>query len=365
MWHDAETQEASHNVTSEDFADPAAVRRRRRGTPAPTIYDVARVAGVNPSTVSRALNKPGRINAKTEQRIQEAAKQLDYRINPMARALPTGRANTIGLMLADITNPMFFTIVRGAERAASERGYTLLLAESQESGEREAEGAQRLAPSVDALVLVATRLGDDQIRDLAEWKPLVVVNREVGGVDAIVPEVGPGIDEALAHVAALGHTSVAYVSGPTGSWMNRARWDALLDRAPKLGMTVVEIGPGVPTLEGGRDAVTRVLASGVSAVFAYNDLMAIGLMRQIQSQGIDVPGRLSIIGFDDIFGSDFTSPPLTTVRAPLGLVGEQAVRRALSLIDEDLSVPVAELTEEPLPTELVVRGSTGPPLAIG
>ena len=347
-------------MTSEEAVEPTVARGRRRGMPAPTIYDVARLAGVNPSTVSRALNKPGRINVKTEQRIQAAAKELNYRLNPMARALPTGRANTIGLMLADITNPMFFKIVRGAEKAARERGYTLILAESQESGIREAEGADRLAPSVDALVLVATRLADDQIRELADWKPLVVVNREVGEVDGIVPEVEPGVDEALAHLAALGHTSVAYVSGPSGSWMNRARWNAILERAPALGMTIVEIASDAPTLDGGRDAMKRVLASGATAVFAYNDLMAIGLMREVQANGIDVPGRLSIIGFDDIFGSDFTSPQLTTIRAPLGLMGEQAVRRALDLIDSDSPATAATPTEASLSTELVVRGSTGP-----
>lgn len=355
---------SSEKVGTDEAVEPAAEspvhRGNRRGAPAPTIYDVAKLAGVNPSTVSRALNKPGRINVKTEQRIQAAAKELNYRINPMARALPTGRASTIGLMLADITNPMFFKIVRGAERAAAERGYTLILAESQESGIREAEGAQRLTPSVDAIVLLATRLADDQIRELAEEKPLVVVNREVDNVDAIIPEVGSGIDEALTHLASLGHTSLAYVSGPAESWMNKARWEVLLDRAPRLGMTIVEIGSGAPTLEGGRDAATRVLASGVTAVLAYNDLMAIGLMREAQARGVEVPDRLSIIGFDDIFGSDFTSPQLTTVRAPLGLVGEQAVRRALALIDADADVEVTASNEAPLPTELVVRGSTGP-----
>ena len=109
--------------------------RSRANRPAPTIYDIAELAGVNPSTVSRALNKPGRISAKTEKLIQDAARTLNYRANPMARALPTGRTHTLGLIVADITNPMFFEVVRGAERAAAVGGYTLILAESQESDE--------------------------------------------------------------------------------------------------------------------------------------------------------------------------------------------------------------------------------------
>lgn len=339
---------------------PNALAARARPTrPAPTIYDIAELAGVNPSTVSRALSRPGRISAKTEKLIRDAARTLNYRVNPMARALPTGRTSTLGLIIADITNPMFFEVVRGAERAAALGGYTLILAESQESGEREAEAAERVAPSVDGLILVTTRLADEQIRRLSELKPLVVINRRVDGVGAIVPELEPGIEQALDHLAGLGHHSIGFLSGPANSWMSGARWGELLDRAIERGMTIVEIGPGVPTLDGGREAISRVVASGVSAVIAYNDLMAIGLLRAAQDLGVSVPGRLSIVGFDDIFGSDFTSPPLSTIRTPLALVGELAVRRALEMVDDALPALDAELTPA-LATELVVRGSTGP-----
>ncbi|MBG6239258.1 LacI family transcriptional regulator [Mycetocola sp. CAN_C7] len=337
-------------------------RRGSRGKSAPTIYDVARLAGVNPSTVSRALSQPGRINIKTEERIHQAAKDLNYRLNPMARALPTGRTNTLGLLLADITNPMIFGIVRGAEQAASQEGYTLVIAESQESGEREATTAERVQPSVDGLILGTTRLDDERIQNLAASKPLVLINRDVEGVSSILPDVNPGIDQALAHLQELGHTSVAYLSGPANSWMSGTRWASLLERAPARGMSIVEIGPGVPTLDGGRAALSRIIASGVTAVVAYNDLMAIGLLRAAGEQGIDVPGRMSIIGFDDIFGSDFTTPALTTIRMPLALAGERAVRLALQMVGsggDRVIAPVAG--EKPIVTELVVRSSTGRP----
>jgi LacI family transcriptional regulator len=340
-------------------AIPADGPRQRPPRAAATIYDIAELAGVNPSTVSRALSKPGRISAKTEKLIQEAARTLNYRVNPMARALPTGRTHTIGLIIADFTNPMFFEVVRGAERAAAAAGYTLIVAESQESGEREAETAERVAPSVDGIVLATTRLEDEQIESLADLKPLVVINRRVEGVSGIVPDLRPGIDQALTHLFELGHTSVAYLRGPDSSWMSAARWDILLPRAVELGMSIVEIGPGGSTLEAGRAALDRVLASGVSAVVGYNDLMAIGLLRAAQERGLSVPGRLSLIGFDDIFGSDFTSPPLTTIRTPLGLMGELAVQRALRLAHDEDAAPLA--AEPPqLGTELVLRASTGP-----
>ncbi|SFN98327.1 LacI family DNA-binding transcriptional regulator [Mycetocola miduiensis] len=342
-------------------AEPALTSRARGprgGKSAPTIYDVARLAGVNPSTVSRALSQPGRINIKTAERIHAAAKELNYRLNPMARALPTGRTNTLGLLLADITNPMIFGIVRGAEHAAAQQGYTLVIAESQESGEIEASTAERIQPSVDGLILGTTRLSDERIQRLADSKTLVLINRDGQGVSSILPDVSPGIEEAVAYLASFGHTSIAYLSGPANSWMRATCWSALLENALSHGMSIAEIGPGVPTLDGGRAALARVLAAGVTAVVAYNDLMAIGLLRAAAEQGIEVPGRLSVIGFDDIFGSDFTSPALTTVRTPLALAGERAVSLALEILGAENAPAPGD--DEAIVTSLIVRGSTGP-----
>jgi LacI family transcriptional regulator len=331
----------------------AAQPRPRRSKPAATIYDIARLADVNPSTVSRALSQPGRINIKTEERIRAAAKQLNYQVNPIARALPTGRTLTLGLLVADITNPMVFGIVRGAEHAAAASGYTLIIAESQESGENEATAAERVLPSVDGLVLATTRLGDEQIRGLAERKPLVLINRDVEDVPSVLPDLRPGVEGALRHLRELGHERVAYLAGPENSWMSRQRGEMIARLADEQGLSVIELGPGTPTVDGGRAAYSSVDASEATAVLVYNDLMAIGLMREATERGASV-GALSIIGFDDIFGSDFTNPPLTTIRAPLYEAGRRAVQ---TLLDAD--------SEEPglLPTELIVRGSTGRPPA--
>lgn len=348
---------------SDDTASPPARDpKKSRGGSAPTIYDIARLAGVNPSTVSRALSQPGRINVKTEERIHAAAKELNYRVNPIARALPTGRTSTLGLIVADITNPMIFGIVRGAERAAAEAGYTLVVAESQESGEREATAVERVLPGVDGLVLATTRLGDAQISQIAQRKPTVVINRALEGVTSVLPDVEHGVAQLVKHLSELGHRSVAYLSGPDTSWISARRWDALLDLAPRHGMTIVEIGPGAPTLEGGTAAISRVVASGASAVIAFNDLMAIGLLRAAAERGIAVPGQLSMAGFDDIFGSDLTTPALTTVRTPLADAGERAVRYLLARVaSRGESAPIVD--EALLPTELIVRGSTGSPAA--
>ncbi|WP_461172746.1 LacI family transcriptional regulator [Arthrobacter sp. Z1-9] len=335
---------------AEDKAPAGSLAKHHRTT----IYDIARHAGVNPSTVSRALNKPGRVNAETVKRIREVAAALDFRINPMARALPTGMTRTIGLVMSDITNPVYFNVVRGAGQVTAAEDYTLVLAESQESAELEAQTVQRLLPSVDGIALIGTRLTESDIRDFALRKPVILVNRAVEGVPSVIPDLVPGIAQALAHLEALGHRSIAFLSGPASSWISAARWELILTGALERGMTVVEIGPGRPTLEGGETALKRILAAGVTAAITYNDLMAIGLLTACQDSGIPVPAALSIIGFDDIFGSAFTSPPLTTVQTPLHLAGEVAVRHLIRTARHETGPAPGKLT-----TELIARQTTG------
>jgi len=328
--------------------------------PPATIYDIARLTGVSASTVSRALNKPGRINVRTERRIRDAAESLGYRINPMARALPTGRTGTLALLVSDITNPVYFALVRGAERVAAAADHTLVFAESQESAEIELATARRLQPAVDGVLLVASRLSDEQIIELSETKPLVLANRRVGGIPAVVPDVTPGIIEALDHLKQLGHRSIGYLAGPETSWMNRARWEALFEHAVDRRLSIVEITAAAPTVDGGLSALRRVMASGVTAVITFNDLMGFGLLRACREAGIPVPDRLSIIGFDDIFGSDLTTPGLTSIRSPLAAIGETAMRRLLAEIRNDVDADA----EPALPTEFVLRQSTSAPAAV-
>jgi LacI family transcriptional regulator len=323
---------------------------------APTIYDIAKLAGVNPSTVSRALSTPGRINTKTEEKVKKAAQELNYRVNPFARALPTGRTKMIALVVADITNPVFFNAIRGAESVASAAGYTLVVAESQESSANEARVTQQILPSVDGLVMVTSRLSDKEIQELNKIKPVSLMNRVVKGVNDVVPRVEPGIKEAISHLHSLGHEHIAYVSGPSNSWMSSERWRLLMKNALKVGMSIVEIGSTSPTLEGGKDAFDRVKASGVTAVIAYNDLVAIGLMREAQANGLKIPSQLSIIGFDNIFGSDFTTPGLTTIATQLNQVGAEAVTAILNALQVD-GQEFDELGDHE--TSLVIRQSTG------
>lgn len=334
---------------------PLDAAKHRGGKSAPTIYDIAALAEVNPSTVSRALSKPGRVSAKTQKKIEDAAAQLNYRVNVFARALPTGRTSTIGLIVSDITNPAYFEVIRGAEGAASERDYTLVLAESAESAELELRAAQRMLATVDGIILASPRLSDDDIRLLAADKPVAVINRTVDGVHSLVADTDVGVTDAVRHLAALGHTSLAYVAGPERSWMSARRWESIKARCDWSSIEVTVVASGVPTIDGGRRSAAAVRASGATGVFCYNDLMAIGLMQELQLAGVRIPDELSILGFDNIFGSDFTTPPLSTIKSPLRQSGDSAVRRILADLDgvgESAPLP-------PLSTELVLRGSTG------
>jgi LacI family transcriptional regulator len=337
-------------------SEPAVPPQKRRGRA--TIYDIAHRAGVNPSTVSRALNQPGRVAPDTESRILEAAKELGYRANPAARALPTGRTRTIALLVADITNPVVFDIIRGAERSAAAGGYTLVIAESQESSAEESSVVDRLFASVDGFVLAMSRLDDASIQRVAATVPTVLVNRVVDCVESIVPAYAAGIAELVDHLVGLGHRRIAFLDGPAQSWTSARRWEAIRDAAAARGAEAIEIGPGDPTLDGGAAQLQPVLAAGATAAVAYNDVMAIGLLRAAVEADISVPGRLSIAGFDDIFGADFTTPRLTTVKAPLTEMGEQALHALQILVDGG-----EPETIERLPSTLIVRASTGSPEA--
>lgn len=332
---------------------PASVPGKK---PAVTIYDISRTTGFSPSTISRALHKPGRVKPATEKAIRAAAESLGYRINPMARFVTTGRTGTLALVLSDITNPVFFDLVRGAERTAAREGQTLVIAETHGSSSIEEEAVARLLPTVDGIILASSRLEQDQIRDISEHKNVVLVNRTVAGVPSVVPQLQPGIRDAVDHLAVLGHESLAFLAGPANLWMSRHRLRLLVEEATRAGISVVATSPAEPTVEGGRQGLHDILKTGATGVVAYNDLMAIGLMLACGEEKVPVPDRLSIIGFDDIFGSSFTSPPLTTIRTPLVLAGEEAVRR-LTAVDaaDDMA------SGEPLRAEFVLRRSTGVP----
>jgi len=324
----------------------------------PTIYDVAQAAGVAPSTVSRTFSRPGRVNAQTAERIRQVASELGYRTNPLARGLPSGRTSLLGIVVADVTNPFFFEIIRGAEKTARDAGYTLLMVDAHESDEAERQALDRTLPLVEGMILATSRLSDSSIRVAAKQRPTVVMNRHMTDVPSVLTDNAQGMRSAVEHLAGLGHTSLAYVAGPEASWADGMRWRAFREATREIDVQARRIGPFAPTLAGGLSAAKALVRHAATAAVAYNDLIAIGAMRGMRRFGVEVPRDMSIVGFDNIFGSDFCTPPLTTVAAPLRHFGSFAVQRLLAQLR---SAPAPAAGPTLLPAKLVERGSTGRP----
>lgn len=322
---------------------------------APTIYDVAQAAGVAPSTVSRAFARPGRVSPQTAERIRRVAAGLGYRANPLARALPTGRTSMLALVVPDVATPFCGEIIRGAQSAATAAGHTLLLADAHGSGSRGRETLERALSSVDGIVLATSRMPDPAIRTTARRCPVVVLNRAVTGVPCVVSDDPGGVRRAVQHLAELGHQRITYAAGPAQSWADGVRWRSLREAALERDLQVRRVGPFPPTAAGGAAAARQFARQPGTAVLAYNDLIAIGLVRELTARGARVPRDVSVVGLGDTFAAELVTPALTTVAAPLGAMGATAVRHLLAVVRGARPHAHEPVT---LPVRLVVRAST-------
>jgi LacI family transcriptional regulator len=320
-----------------------------------TIRDVAQASGVHISTVSRTFSAPHLVNAETRDRVLAAAEALGYRPNRAARGLITGRTNNIGLIVADIANPFFPPLIKAAETRARQRDHMVFVADTDEDPDVEEDLVRSLSQQVDGVLLCAPRMADDRIVALAREVDLVIMNRDVPGMPAVVMDVASGAWHAVKHLTALGHQAIGVGTGPSGSWTSREMQRLLLDRAPDGPPDLRMLGPNQPTEEGGRKLAGRVLAEDVTAVLTYNDLMAVGLIEGLTEAGVRVPDDISVAGIDDIPVSRMMTPGLTTVATPSAAAGRAAVD--LLLAEDDDRDATAQVR---LRTELIVRGSTGP-----
>ncbi|MEV4755671.1 LacI family DNA-binding transcriptional regulator [Micromonospora sp. NPDC049559] len=344
-----------------------------------TIRDVARASGVHISTVSRTFSAPHLVNPETRSRVMACAETLGYRPNRAARALITGRTHNIGLIVADIANPFFPPLIKAAESQARHRDYHIFVADTNEDAGAEEELVHALAKQVDGVLLCSPRMSNSLIEQLSREVPLVVINRQVTGLPAVVMDVGQGARLAVEHLTALGHRDLALLGGPRGSWTSREIRRAATAAARSAEATLTVLGPNPPTEGGGTAMAEQVRRAGVTAVLAYNDLMAIGLIEGLDSLGVRVPQDVSVVGIDDIALSRLTRPKLTTVATPTAAAGRTAVDM---LLQYDPDHPAASRTgrgggrttagddrrttaQVMLQTELVIRDSTGPGPAAG
>ncbi|MFI6574157.1 LacI family DNA-binding transcriptional regulator [Nocardiopsis sp. NPDC050513] len=322
-----------------------------------TIRDVARESGVHVSTVSRTFSAPHLVHARTRTRVLAAADALGYRPNRAARALSTRRTGNLGLIVADIANPFFPPLIKSAQAQARTRDYHVFVADTDERAEVEEELIRSMAKQVDGALLVAPRLSNRVIEELGRDVPFVVVNRRVRGLPAVLMDVASGARQTVDHLVGLGHRDIAVLTGPRASWTSQEIGRAARERAAEHGVRAYEVGPNPPTEEGGSSAAGSVVASGATAALAYNDLVALGLVRGLEESGRSVPRDLSVVGVDNTRIARHCRPALTTVDMPVAAAGRGAI---------DLLIQAVTTGEPPgtvsLDTELVVRDSTAPAL---
>ncbi|WP_405057726.1 LacI family transcriptional regulator [Kribbella sp. NBC_01505] len=324
-----------------------------------TIRDVARLAGVSPSTVSRALSLPDMVNPDTRARVAVAVERLRYEPNRAARGLITGRTGNVGLVVPDLANPFFAGVVKGVQARARRDDVAVFVADTDEEPAVEAGLFRALAKQVDGLILCSPRSSVDELAAIAEDTNVVLINRGVPGVSRVIFDDEDAMRQAMAHLVALGHRRIAWVAGPEASWSNQHRTVGLRAAAEAHGVELVVVGNFAPTYEGGVAAADQAVATDATAVVTYNDLMGIGLLTRLHARGISVPDELSVLGVDDIEMSRMAIPSLSTIRLPKQRAGQIAVEILLGLITMPEMIPPLHW-QDPLPGELIVRNSTGP-----
>ena len=337
---------------------PARGEPRRRAV----MTDVAALAGVSHQTVSRVINGSTQVREETRERVLDAMRKLDYHANSVARALVTGRSRTLGVITFNTTLYGPASTLLGLERAAHAEGYFIGIV-SLESLERAAvnEAIDRLrALSVAGILVVAPHLATTRgLWDLPGDVPVVAV--EAGpedGVAVAAVDQYEGARLATQHLLGLGHETVRHIAGPTDWLEAQRRVDGWRDTLDAAGATSSAPLRGDWSPQSGYELGRRLAEDpDVTAIFVANDQMALGLLRALHEQGREVPGDVSVVGFDDIPEAEFFTPPLTTVRQDFNEMG----RRSLHLLLDQIAAGERSLTRETVPAELVKRASTAPP----
>jgi len=336
-----------HLSTTDDTAPPS------------TLIDVARHAGVSPSTVSRILNGTAKVSDDKRQAVLAAIEKMNFAPNQMAQALKKGRSMTIGIVVQDIASPFFDETLRGVDDGLKGTGYASVIVSGHWDAQEETERIRLLvARKVDGIILLSGRIGNDAILRFAGQRPIVATGRSLLARNAhgFKLDHENGAYLAVRHLVALGHRNIAFITGPADNQdaaerligYTRALREADIVPDPAL------IAEGDLHEAGGLAALERLFEGGsaFTAIFAANDLSAYGARLGLYRRGIRVPEDMSLVGFDDLPGSSYTTPPLTTVSQPLYEMGRIATGALLGLINGD------NVTATLPPLELVVRETT-------
>ncbi len=327
-----------------------------------TIKDIAKAAGVSHTTVSRALKSNPAISPETTQRVRQLAREMGYVPSAVAQSLLSRRTHTVGMVVTTIADPFIVQVVEGAERTAQESGYSVFLSSSHNNPDQEiavVEMFQRRR--VDAIIVTSSRVGSLYSARLDQIQvPIVLINNQAEGefLHSVAVDDLQGAQLAVEHLLTLGHRQISYIGATDRPKSNGRRLAGYTLALSQAGITVdpalIVSTPFNDDFQRGEAALNLLLETGTTAIFCYNDRIAIGLLSACHQQRLVVPQQLSIVGFDDIEPALAVIPPLTTVRQPRLQLGQLAMQMVFDLLDGQ------EAQDQVLPCELVVRQTTAP-----
>lgn len=349
-----------YNYLQQSFAKTAGTKDNRMVT----IKDVARRAGVSITTVSHVINQTRTVSGPLRDQVLQAMQELGYRPNTLARGLRRGETSTIGLVIPDNSNPYFAELARLIEDQGFNHGYSVILCNTDDNPVKERTYIEALlAKQVDGILFIPTGKQTQPLAELIHPQvPVVVLDREAPDLDApvvLADNVNGGL-EAVRYLLALGHRRIACITGPKTLAASLGRLTGYRQALEEAGIAVQEtwIQPGNFRVQGGEEAMRQLLTLDPppTAVFACNDVMAIGALRAVRTAGLTVPGDISIVGYDDIEIASAVIPALTTMAQPVTEMARQAVEQLLGLIHAE-GQPAARPERTLLPARLVVRDS--------
>lgn len=336
-----------------------------------TIYDIAKEANVSTATVSRILTGSAPVSPETKQRVEAVLQKYNFRPSRVARNLSIQRSTMIGVILPDITNPFFSTVFAEMQRDAISRDYSLLLFNAMNNLDLESEGLAYLSRhQVDGLIFMGGRVNEieplekykEELANFAARVPTVIVNGGMAGSDVVTvcTDEQDGIQQVVDYLAQLGHIHIGMLGGSAHITVTHNRQQAFRAALERLGLPFRDewvivngfsIESGVRVMEALLECPTQP-----TAVIAINDLVALGILKVARQRHIDVPGTLSLVGFDDVYLTAVSSPELTTVSHNYGVLGSTIIETIIKRIQGE-ATPASTLID----MELVVRSSCQPP----
>lgn len=323
----------------------------------PSIKDVAKAAGVSTATVSRSLSGANGVTDDTRARVQQMATVIGYERKGRIRNGSGVVGRALGLIVPDLLNPFYSSLVKGIERRARSNDLLSVVANTEEDALRERQLLEQFADIVEGIVVASPRGNSETLQALSLRTKVVLINREVEGVASIVSDLFDGTQQLLQHVVSLGHRRIGYAGGPPTSWSDHTRRQALKQMPESFGIgvpEVVDLGAFRLTHGGGVAAADAGLAARVSVIIAFNDHLAMGILSRLIERKVSVPEEMSLTGFDDIPVARLLAPSLTTVSVPAIAIGE----RTVEMLMNGREVEACERVR--VPGELVVRVSTAP-----